>query len=220
MSGRGSAWDVEQVLPFGGGYGQLLAGPVVVSTFDDKAAAEEECARREGQARRGVNPFRYSQNNLAVLTSLDPAVFPDWLLDAGIEPPCGDSPDWEAWFDRSESGWDGAQRERFWQGLDRLRFFRVVERPARRKAYLVLEVGWNWCDEPPYYTDPQSRRPVEAFSNRRDAERRRRELEGRRRAEGRPGMEFEWSAGGTGRTGNLAEAPLFEVVEVDWESPP
>jgi hypothetical protein len=141
---RGLRWDVEMLFPvIGSSLPSVIRGPVVVSMFDDVASAEEDCARREREARQGVNPFRVSKNYLATLTSLGD-LFSDWLLDAGMGPPPGDEPDWTGWFDSNNSNWDDAQFELLWQGLDRLRFFRIVERPSGRKAYLVSHLQFDW----------------------------------------------------------------------------
>jgi hypothetical protein len=210
-SGR---WAVE-LLPFAGSLRDMVC-PAVQSSFDDEEQARQECARLERALRRCVNPFQISRGGLASLTSLGTALFRDWLLDAGIEPPEPAQPtDWASWYDRCQSTWDGLMRERFWEALDRLHFHRVVERPAR-VGYVVLEVGWLWHDEPPYSTGPECRRPVEVFSTRAAAEKRRRELERQRRGEWPADMELVWEGG----QGGPEHAPLFEVVEVDWEGQP
>lgn len=210
-------WVVEQIVFAPHLVNDLLAGSSEVRSFDDEDRARRECDSLEGKMRASVNPFDRCFGGLTALTSLDPAVFRDWLLDAGIDPPAEARPqaDWKGWYERTHHRWDDLARQRFWERLDRLAFFRVVERRPR-KGYVVMEVGWLWCDEPPFFTDPECRRAVEVFADRADADRRRRELERQRRAEWPPHMEFEWGTG----SGELADAPLYEVVEVDWEADP
>ncbi len=205
-------WDVEQVTFPDSTMSDRLAGSRAIGSFEDEELARRECDRLERQMRRLVNPFECRPVGLFALTSFDPGVFCDWLLDAGIVPPpvVGDTRDWEGWYKRVNPGWSDAQRERFWEGLDRLRFYRVVQRPARRTGFVVLEVGWLWCDEPPFYTDAECRRAVEVFSNRRDAERRRRQLEQQRRQEWPADLELSGPEGHDGR--------LYEVVAIDWEA--
>jgi hypothetical protein len=207
-------WVVES-LPFSGKLGELVSA-VEQASFDDEELARQECRRLERERRQTVNPFRVSQGALAALTSLEPAIFRDWLLDASVVPPdLTDRTDWVGWYDGCQARWDDAQRERFWEALDLLRFHRVVERPTRR-GYVVMEIGWLWCDEPPYYTDPECRQAVEVFANRSEAERRRRELERQRRSEWPAHVEFSWQTS----HGETADAPFYEVVEVEWEGPP
>jgi hypothetical protein len=204
QSGR---WVVEQIVLPDQPLSDVLSGAREAASFEDKDEARRWCAELEREARRLVNPFLV-RTGLAGMTSLEPGVFCDWLLDAGIEPPPEPyGADWPGWYDRCQAGWDEAKRERFWKALDLLRFYRVVERVSRR-CYVVLEVGWLWYDEPPYDTAPECRRAVEAFSSRTAAERRRCELDRQRQQEW---AHVELSP---------PDASLFEVVEVDWEADP
>ena len=72
---------------------------MTVAAFDSREQAEVDCAARERKARKSVNPFQLRQGCLALLTSLEPGVFCDWVLDQGINPPPagkGGSRDWAA----------------------------------------------------------------------------------------------------------------------------
>jgi hypothetical protein len=209
-------WVVEQVVFPEGRLEDHLTGARELASFDDEEKARRRCTELEHSLRSKVNPFVLRQG-LVGLTSLGSGVFCDWLLDAGIDPPpeADGRRDWAGWYERCQGSWDEASRARFWEALDLLRFFRVAERPAR-KGYVVLEVGWLWHDEPPYDTEPECRRAVEVFADRAAAERRRRDLESRRRAEWPETLELAWAGG----SGGPADAPLYEVVEVDWEGAP
>ncbi len=209
-------WVVEQVAFPEGRLEDALTGAREVASFDDEEEARRHCAELERGLRSTVNPFGLRQG-LVGLTSLGTGVFCDWLLDAGIDPPpeVDGRRDWAGWYGRCQGVWDEARRARVGEALDLLRFFRVAERPAR-KGYVVLEVGWLWHDEPPFSTAPECRRAVEVFADRAAAERRRRSLESQRRAEWPRDLELAWPAG----AGGPADAPLYEVLEVDWEGPP
>jgi hypothetical protein len=204
---------------------QCLSGPMPVATFAERDAAEADCAERERQARARVNPFRRGGASLADLTSLEPAVWHDWLLDAGVAPPAPGPDgvtDWGQWWDAEQGRWDELQRARVWQGLDRMRFFAVVEGRPRRRVYVVIEIGWSWHDSNPWDADAEGGRPLQAFATRERAEARCAELEQVRRDNGEFNeyATFDLSA----RAGyqqqpyfRLEEAPLYEVIEVDWE---
>jgi hypothetical protein len=88
-------------------------------------------------------------------------------------------------------------------------------------VYVVVEIGWWWNDDPPLYSDPEGGVLVEAFADRDLAEVRRLELEERRRREGGFGsnrFELEGRGDSHGEY-TLADVPLYEVIEVDWEGP-
>jgi hypothetical protein len=205
---------------------EVLAGPVEVAVFADYQAARADCAEREQTARHGVNPFRLWGPHLPAVTSLDAPVLHDWLLDAGLDAPSPNTDgirDWAGWWDAWQRQWTAGQRDAVWQALDRARFFDVVERRrARRKAYIVVEIGWWWNDDPPLYSDPEGGIPVEAFSDRDLAEVRRLELEAERRQNNWfDSNRFDLEGRGGAQPGEytLADVPLYEVIEVDWEGP-
>ncbi len=214
-------WVVEVVLVDHHLLQDILNGSIEEASFDTEAEARRECDRLERKIRQELGPFCGWQGDLSMLTPLDPAVFCDWLLDAGIDPPPAardGSRDWEGWYDRVEGDWDDSARAHFWQGLEQPRFYRVSKRPSR-KAHAVLElgrrngnseqgwVGWTNGHQPPDWTgDEECRRTVAVFRSRAAAERHRREREEQaRQSPRRPQPE---------------EGPLFELAEVDWVGPP
>jgi hypothetical protein len=214
---------VVRRLPHGDDLRARLAGPTEVATFADYESARADCADRERAARKGVNPFRLG-GALPAVTSLDAPALHDWLLDAGLDPPRPDGEgvrDWAGWWDAWQSHWSTEQRDAAWRALDRVRFFEVVERRPRRKAYVVVEIGWWWNDDPPHYSDPEGGIPVEAFADRELAQVRRLELEAARRANNwfqSTRFELEGRGAHPGEY-TLADVPLYEVLEVDWEGP-
>lgn len=212
---------VVRRLPAGDDLRDHLSGPVVVATFDThEDALADQRTREQAGREQVVNPFRLRQGRLVALTSLEPGIFRDWLLDLGLEPPGireDGSCDWGDWWERCSSRWSSLQREQVWDRLDLLRFFDVVAQQPLRRAYVVLEVGWHWCDEPPYDGDHESRLPVEVFTTRERAEVRRRDLEREARANWRGCRVFSWPDMPAGHTGDLEQVPLYEVVEIDWE---
>jgi hypothetical protein len=222
--GRAVPFVVER-LPWGAGLRQALEGPVVVATFDDEDAARADAAAREREARRQVNPFRSVSPRLDELTSLDEGPLCDWMLDAGVNPPepAEDGRrDWAWWWTLEAPGWDEVRTAEVWRALDRVVLFRVAPRRPARKAYVVLEVGWDWYDEPPAEAQAEGGFAVQAFASRERAEERRAELEGEARR--RHGLTRDHEFTLARRTGDEGEfdgsnAPLYEVVEIDWEGP-
>lgn len=202
----------------------VLPGPVVVATFTDYQDARTDLTEREKLARDGVNPFRRWGPLLPAVTSLDAPILHDRLLDAGIDPPppnVRSSRDWAGWWDARQGDWTAEQREAVWEALDRARFFDLQERRPRRKAYVVVEIGWWWNDDPPLYSDPEGGIPMEAFTDRELAEVRRLELEEARRRHHRfNSNRFDL----IGRDNypdeqTIDDVPLYEIIEVDWEGP-
>jgi hypothetical protein len=200
---------------------EVLSGPAVVATFATREEAEADRAARLSELRGLSSPFDFCQGCLSALTSLEPGILCDWLLDAGIDPPAADADgnrDWDGWWDRSEADWSPLQRERAWQAFDRVPLFDIIEQKPPRKLYVVMEVGWYWFDEPPFHSGPETQRPVEAFTSREKAEQRRAELEAARRAGYRWDDEFQWvGAGGEDQYGETEYAPFYQVVEIDGE---
>jgi hypothetical protein len=162
---------------------------------------------------------------LPAVTCLDAPALHDWLLDAGLDPPRPDGEgarDWAGWWDAWQIIWTAEQRDAAWRALDRVRFFDVVERRPRRKVYVVVEIGWWWNDDPPLYSDPEGGIPMEAFADRELAEVRRLELEAARRANNWfQSNRFDLEGREDAHPGEytLADVPLYEVLEVDWEGP-
>jgi hypothetical protein len=172
-------WVVETILVDHHLLQDILNGSMEEASFDTEEEARRECDRLERKIRQELGPFCGWQGDLSMLVSLSPAVFCDWLLDAGIDPPPAaedGSRDWKDWYDRVEGDWDDLARERFWQGLEQPRFYRVSKRPSR-KAHAVLELGRLLYDRSPDWTGDECRRTVAVFRNRGAAERHRREWE-------------------------------------------
>jgi hypothetical protein len=174
-----------------------LAGETRVAAFEDYDSAEADRASREAAARKLVNPFRCGATWLD-RSSLPEAVFRDFIADAGIEPPtlvplpglgangkplsfyerqqlrkeplpAGSFRDWADWWDARAASLSAEQAVRVWEGLDRVRFFRVDERPARKVAYVIVEVQWNYNDEW-YYPPAEGGAPHTAYRSRAKAE--------------------------------------------------
>jgi hypothetical protein len=221
-------FDVQRV-PRGQGLREQLDDPVTVASFPDADAAHADCARRESEARAAVNPFAGPDDWLGSRTGLDADRLHDWLLDCGADPPAPDAEgrrDWAGWWERSAPHWGEEQRARVWQALDRVQLFRVVQRRARRKVYVVVEIGWHWHDEPPLTAGPEGGRALEAFSTRARANERRAELDRQSQSAyaNEPddyGPDYDlsvrrgqpmWQEGYAGRA-----APFYEVVEVERE---
>lgn len=192
---------------------QEVSSPRLVGSFSSREEAEAERQRRESEVRRQVNPFALRLGRLASLTSLDPPIFRDWLLDQGVQPPS--DRDWSAWWSHEAKHWPKALLESVWDRLDRVRFFEIVEAAMPSEVYAVVQIGWHWCDEPPYYTSPETRQALEVFTTREKAEARRAELQMQ--------LETDWhdhelfAAPEEGAQPGT-EVRHFEVIAIPWEN--
>src|SRR5262245_58207816 len=80
----------------------LLPGAERVASFLDAGEADVDCRRREGEARKVVNPFGCGVA-FCYLTSLDEGRLGDWVQDAGLTPPDKQGIDaWRTWWDEQE----------------------------------------------------------------------------------------------------------------------
>jgi hypothetical protein len=215
------SWDVEWE-----GFVRLPGGRRLRS-FDVQEQADAFAREQEAALRAKVNPFSCGGPALHYQSHLDADRLRDWLLDAGIEPPPAGDADWRTWYDKAAPDMSAAQRDLVWQALDRVRFYRVVERPAAKTAYVLTRHDWDYNDNW-YYTTAEGR-AVEAYSTYEKAEAVRQRLEaGERRSWGESAMEVNallWAKLQPGdallqRHGDVfAEAGddrlFYEVVEVD-----
>ncbi|MBY0460726.1 MAG: hypothetical protein K2V38_25690 [Gemmataceae bacterium] len=159
-----------------------LPGEVRLGSFDTFDAAEADRAARESEVRARVNPFCCGTAWHA-LSAMPEPVFRDWVRDAGLEPPAGDSlAEWVAWWKDGHAAWSEEQVWRVWQGLDRVRFFEVFERPAGAVAFAVVRVMWEYNDAW-YEPGAEGGRTVKAYRSRERAEKERQRLEAEAREE-------------------------------------
>ena len=174
-----------------------LPGATRVACFDDFAAAEADCRRREAEAQAGVNPFAFGGPALHYQTSLDDGRLRDWVMDAGLDPPKPGPDCWRVWWDRHSPAMSDLQKAKVWEALDKIRFFRVVEGSAR-VAFMAVRVHWAYNDEF-FYRSADAVEPVRAFSTRDKAEEYCRQQERKLRVEYNPfdinGHEWEcWTS--------------------------
>jgi hypothetical protein len=149
-----------------------LPGATRLESHADPADAQRACRAAEEEVRGRVNPFACGGPALHYQTSLDEGRLHDWLLDHGVEPPAPDEEGnrpWRAWWDAESPSLSPEQRSRVWEALDKVRFHRVVERPARPTAFVVVRRDWDYKE----WMFPLSElgKPVEAYSTREKAER-------------------------------------------------
>jgi hypothetical protein len=138
-----------------GGQWYLMPGQSRLASFASADEADADCARREKNVQRLLNPFRCG-NSLAVLTSFPEPVFLDWVEDAGLTPPAQGEKgerDWRGWWERLAPSFRPEQRAKVWAGLDRLRFYTVVERPDVPVGYALMTLSWQYNDENHYLNE-------------------------------------------------------------------
>jgi hypothetical protein len=216
---RGDAWV---------GYVLLPGAERRLRSFDDRDEAQRFCHEQEQALRARANPFVCGGPALHYQSSFDEGRLHDWLLDGGIDPPGklkSGKRAWGAW-------WAGhalltpEQREHVWKALDKVSFHRVVERPARPRAYVLLAREWAYDDEV-NYTREDGVSPVEAYSTWEKAEKARARLE----AQGGGGFggyektglvweraaPFEELPGHGDLFAEPEEVQFYEIVEVDLE---
>jgi hypothetical protein len=150
-----------------------LPGTERVACFARREEAEDDCRRREEEARQGINPFACG-GALCYLSSFDAGRLNDWVLDAGLTPP-GDAGDWREWWDKQSPKMTDLQKAKVWEALDKVRFFRVASAP-RQIAFMVAGAYWQYNDEY-HYREDNGLRPYKAFRTREAAEKERAEME-------------------------------------------
>ncbi len=133
--------------------GKLLRRPgeVAVVSFATRDEADAECATREADCRKRVNPF-VCGSAVHCWTHLDEPRLRDWLMDHGINPPKArkaGTANWAAWWKKNQKVLDDEKRAAVWEVLDKVRFFTVREEPAHPVGYAVVMVNWQYNDE--YY---------------------------------------------------------------------
>lgn len=205
---------------YGDAYSRRTARTFPVAAFDTFDGADADRAAREAAAREGANPFRCGGEALFYQSSLDAARLHDWLMDAGIEPP--ESPKahvaWAAWWDAFAPKWTDEQRAHAWAALDKVRFFEVSEERPDRKAYVIVELNWQWEDEPTLQADYEGGNTVRAFRSRERAEAECERLNRERQAQA-DHLGYQWFTRSTridsGDTTEIAETAFFEVAEVE-----
>jgi hypothetical protein len=119
----------------------------VVRAFGSREAAEtfrsewEERTCRQPPRRHpfwdaSCNPFwtvPTYEFDLGEVSSLEPPLFNDWLLDQGLTLPKPtwdnqvSTSDWYGWWEAGEEKMSAMQRAKVWEALDRVRFFEVAE---------------------------------------------------------------------------------------------
>jgi hypothetical protein len=205
----------------------LLPGARRLCSFPTAEEADAFCREQEEAMRAKVNPFTCGGPALHYQSHLDAGRLRDWLLDAGLEPPHGERIDWRAWYDGASL--DAAGRAAVWQALDRIRFYRVVERPSVKTAYVVMRREWDYNDEW-YYPVSDDGKPIEAYSTREKAEAARQRWERNERAQWergelevnplrwarlQPGDPLPARRGGDAFAEESDDRLFYEVVEVD-----
>jgi hypothetical protein len=214
-----------------------LPGEVRLVSFGTLEEADADGARREGEIRARLNPFRCGTAWHA-LTTMPQAVYLDWLQDADLFPPLafaepaltGTIPlgEWAEWWLKVAHRLEADQVAHAWAGLNRVRFFEVVERPASAVAFAVVRVMWEYNDSW-YEPGSEGGRTVRAFRSRDRAEEEcarleadaRREWDGRYWVEARRWELANWPALGEevgtqcGEAFDRCGVQLYEVVEID-----
>jgi hypothetical protein len=206
-------------------YYRVLPKATSVAVFATFPEADEDRARRETEARSGVNPFRYGGAALFYQTSFDAPRLHDWLLDGRIEPPSNPTGhlSWARWWEASVAAWGPDPLAHVWQALDKVRFFEVVVQFPVSKVYVVSEINWTWNDEPHLDADTEGGKAVRAFRNRELAlaECDRLNDERRQQSEYQGYFTFDYryregkGPSGDGPRLDIRAAVFFEVVELE-----
>ena len=146
-------------------------GEVVLASFATFEEADTECAKRETEARKTINPFTcgYAVHHW---THLDEPRLRDWLMDHGIDPPKpgkkGET-NWQEWWPKRGKKLSADKQASVWEILDKVRFFVVREQPARKIGFAVIEINWRFNDET-YDADPEGGRLMNVYQSRARAE--------------------------------------------------
>jgi hypothetical protein len=114
-----------------GGYNDWLRDPTgeIIKVFRKRESAEAFRQEWERRERLTHNPFRRS-GMLSDYTSMAPAIFRDWLLDADLKPlPVKEkrASVWRDWWDQQSRRLTEQQRHHVWEGLDKAHLLKIIE---------------------------------------------------------------------------------------------
>jgi hypothetical protein len=196
--------------------------------FPDFEPADAERRRLEAEARTRINPFHCGLY-LSDWTSFDGGRLHDWLLDIGLTPPSNKTREgWLQWWQQSHEQMSELQTEQLWQALDRLRFYEVIESPIKNIAFVVVRINWRYNDEE-FFASAEGGAPFRVYRNRLEAETLCAQSKGQLSVDDSLDMSerlrlrldplgFESHSPEAGRFEHYADAPMYEVLEVEVEA--